>query len=321
MTMKKRTKGVLKPTLHPRNKYKGRYDLKVLVESYPVLKTFIIPNSHGVDSVDFFDPKAVKALNKALLFSDYQLDFWEFPEGFLCPPIPGRADYIHYCADLIKDKNFGRIPKGKKIKCFDLGVGANCVFPIIGASEYDWSFIGVDIDTEAIQSAQEIVNHNSSLINQVKLRLQKNKKDFFYGVLDKEDRVDLVICNPPFHCSEDDARDAASRKVSNLKGRKVEDPTLNFSGKAHELWTEGGEERFVRNMMRESKKFGENCFWFTTLISKSVHLKAALKTIEQLGAREVKMVPMGQGNKASRLIAWSFLAPKDQISWAKSRWS
>jgi 23S rRNA (adenine1618-N6)-methyltransferase len=46
------------------------------------------------------------------------------------PPIPGRADYIHYIADLLATTNSG-IPKETEYKDWDIGVGANCIYPII----------------------------------------------------------------------------------------------------------------------------------------------------------------------------------------------
>ena len=73
-------------------------------------------------------------------------------------------------------------------------------------------------------------------------------------------------------------------------------------------------------MIRESKKFGKSCFWFTTLISKSNNLKSAYTTLEKVTAVEVKTIQMGQGNKSSRLIAWTFLSPEEQLKWAKTRW-
>jgi 23S rRNA (adenine1618-N6)-methyltransferase len=38
-----------------------------------------------------------------------------YSNNYLCPPIPGRADYIHYIADLLASNN-GIIPKGHGIQ-------------------------------------------------------------------------------------------------------------------------------------------------------------------------------------------------------------
>ena len=69
------------------------------------------PNQFGDESVDFANPAAVKALNRALLRQDYGLDYWDIPAGYLCPPIPGRADYVHYLADLLAADRGGGAPR------------------------------------------------------------------------------------------------------------------------------------------------------------------------------------------------------------------
>jgi 23S rRNA (adenine1618-N6)-methyltransferase len=321
MSKKKKQVKTVKASLHPRNKHKGRYDFAELIVSCPELKKFVALNKYDTESIDFFNPEAVKTLNKALLINQYQVESWDIPEGYLCPPIPGRADYIHHLADLLGEKNFGRIPKGQSTTCLDVGVGANCIYPIIGHTDYGWSFIGSDIDAKSIKSATAIVKFNPTLKGGIDLRLQTNNKDCFYGILQKEDIVDATLCNPPFHSSAEEAMEGSIKKQSNLTHKKVEEPVLNFAGQANELWVEGGEERFVRNMIRESKKFKSNCFWFTTLISKSSNLKSAYSTLEKVGATEVKTIPMGQGNKSSRIVAWTFLDSKEQSAWAKSRWT
>ncbi len=172
-----------KSRLHPRNKNRMRYDFEKLQENCKTLQPFVRLNAYDDLSIDFADPKAVKALNQAILKYHYRIDYWEIPADFLSPPIPGRADYIHYIADLLGGTNFGKIPRGDKIKCLDIGVGANCIYPLIGVTEYGWSFIGSDIDPKAISSASKIVAKNSNLKGKVDCRVQQNPKDFFEAVI------------------------------------------------------------------------------------------------------------------------------------------
>ena len=172
-----------KSKLHPRNPHRKRYDFKKLIESCPKLSSFIIKNDYGNESINFFDPEAVKMLNTALLKHYYELDFWEIPPQFLCPPIPGRADYIHHIADLLSASNDRKIPSGENIKCLDIGVGANCVYPIIGNKSYGWKFVGSDIDPKSVTAANKIIDSNSHLKDQIEIRFQKNKRDLFKGCL------------------------------------------------------------------------------------------------------------------------------------------
>ena len=317
MTESKKEPSKVKSGFHPRNKHRELYDFSTLKKSSPELARFVKPNQYGNESVDFFNPKAVKVLNNALLKHFYDIDTWDIPPGYLCPPIPGRADYIHHMADLLSNNNNGEVPTGKKIKCLDIGVGANCVYPIIGLKEYGWSFVGSDIDTLAIDSANHIVESNPQLKDFVEIRLQKNPNNSFHGILKKGERFDLTICNPPFHASAEDAQTATDRKNHNLSKDRSSTSTRNFSGQNNELWCEGGEKRFVRAMIRQSKLNADSCFWFSALVSKKSNLRSIKEALEKVEAADVKIIPMGHGNKISRIVAWTFFSSEQQNSWYK----
>jgi len=321
MSEKKKEHPAKKERLHPRNKHRERYDFKVLIDCSPELAQFVTENKYGDPTIDFFNAEAVKTLNKTLLLHYYGLTYWDIPSGYLCPPIPGRADYIHHMADVLGASNSGKIPRGNNIKCLDIGVGANCVYPIIGNSEYGWSFIGSDIDPAAIASANKIIESNPNLKGYVDCRLQANSKDAFAGILQKDELIDVSICNPPFHASLAESQAGTLRKLSNLKNKKIKTPALNFGGKDGELWTEGGEKRFILNMIRQSKQFGKSCCWFSTLVSKQSNLKYIYRELDEIMAEEYKTIPMGQGNKTSRIVAWTFLSVAEEKKWMKDRWN
>lgn len=291
-----------KQELHPNNKHRNRYDFPGLIQSSPALKPYVRPNEHGDLSINFFDPNAVRALNKALLIHFYGVRYWDIPGHYLCPPIPSRADYIHHVAELLGRE--GTTPQN--LSCLDVGVGANCVYPIIGNHAYNWKFVGSDIDPKSLEIAQHIIHQNPSLKNQVTLRFQKNSGHIFQGIIEPEDRFDLSICNPPFHASAREARAAAHRKLSNLKGNLRGKTVLNFGGKGGELWCKGGELEFIQQMILESRRYSSQCRWFTTLVSKSKHLKRIHQHLRNQEAQQVETLEMGQGNKMSRIVAWRF---------------
>ncbi len=320
MRQKKKQYLPVKAKLHPRNKHHGRYDFTELINVCPELADFAAPNIYGEESIDFADPNAVKILNKALLKHFYGIDFWEIPDNYLCPPIPGRADYIHYIADLLAAKNDGRVPTGKQIRCLDIGIGANCVYPIIGNKEYGWSFVGSDIDPVSIASANKIIESDALLQTVAECRLQKSANYIFRGIIQTGELFDLSICNPPFYASPDEARQRTLKKLSNLNNKKIMKPVRNFGGQNREIWCEGGEEKFIENMIGESAEFKNSCFWFSTLVSKQSNLKSIYAGLKFAGAFEVETIPMGQGNKISRLVAWTFLEEKQQKDWKNSRW-
>ena len=306
--------------LHARNKNRERYDLAALIASNPELKEFIVLNKHGVDSIDFSNPKAIKVLNKSLLHYYYGIKNWNFPDDNLCPPIPGRADYLHHIADVLTESNFGNLPMGNTINCLDVGVGANCIYPIIGVTEYDWNFIGSDIGPKSIASAQQIIDSNATLALKIECRLQENPSIVFRGVINEEEKIDFTMCNPPFHASKEEAQKGTRRKIKNLSGKKVKNPELNFAGISNELICEGGEHQFIQNMIGESKSFSTNCFWFSTLVSKQSNLKGIYKALDKISVQQVKTIPMGTGNKSSRIVAWSFLSEEEQKEWRTTRW-
>jgi 23S rRNA (adenine1618-N6)-methyltransferase len=313
-----------KAKLHARNKHRERYDFTQLIASCPALAPYVKLNIYKDESIDFFDPAAVKMLNKALLKHYYSIDNWDIPPAYLCPPIPGRADYIHHITDVVGSKNFGKIPIGGQIKCLDIGVGANCVYPIIGHKEYGWTFIGSDIDPISIENAHKIIDSNASLQGQIDLRLQTNAKDIFQGIIQNDELIDVTVCNPPFHASQAEALAGTQRKLTHLKAdvkiKKGKKNVLNFGGQNGELWCEGGEVHFVGNMVRQSKQFSKSCFWFSSLISKETHLKYVYEALKKEAAFEVKTIAMGQGNKTSRIVAWTFLTTEEQKIWRELRW-
>ena len=321
MTKNKKAPIKLKSTLHPRNKHCGRYDFKLLIASCPLLASFVTLTPYNELSIDFFNPEAVIMLNRALLKYYYGIVNWNIPKNYLCPPIPGRADYIHHIADLLSSHNQGIIPRGETITCLDIGVGANCIYPIIGNHEFGWSFIGAEIDPFAIKSAHKIIETNFALTGTIELRLQNNPNNVFQGVIKPNELIDLTICNPPFHASEAEARSGTQRKLNNLTGKKIHRPTLNFGGQHNELWCEGGEKGFVRRMILQSKLFSNSCFWFSTLISKHTNLEGVYQELNNANSVEIKTIPMAQGNKTSRIVAWTFLSQEQQEQWSNTRWN
>ena len=234
-----------------------------------------------------------------MLFQHYNIKFWEFPDANLCPPIPGRVDYIHHIAGLLERSNIKN-----DIKVLDVGTGASCIYPVLGHAEYGWSFVGTDIDKLSLNHAQKIVNKNG-LKDSISLRHQNDSALIFKGVLKEGEHFSISICNPPFFNSEEEALEATSKKLEGLKkgGGKL---VRNFSGSQNELCYKGGEKAFIHNYLYESSLYKEQCTWFTTLVSKKSLVKGMQDSLTKLGATDIKNIPMGQGNKLSRIIAWTF---------------
>jgi len=311
-------------TLHPRNRHHGRYDFTQLIHTSPELAAFVAPTPLDDASLDdaslnFADPAAVKALNRALLKQFYGIRQWDIPAGYLCPPIPGRADYLHYLADLLADSNAEVVPTGKAVRVLDIGVGANCIYPIIGHHEYGWRFVGTDVDATALRVGKQLVASNPTLTGALELRQQPDRNAIFSGILKPREVFDATMCNPPFHSSAAEAEASTRRKERNLGTGRGSQPTSNFGGQDRELWYPGGEATFLWRMAEESALFRESCYWFTTLVSKKETLPGLYKSLQKLGAVEVRTIPMTHGHKVSRIVAWTFQDAAQQQAWREKR--
>jgi 23S rRNA (adenine1618-N6)-methyltransferase len=304
-----------KRNLHPRNLHCFGYNFEALITSNPDLSNFVFINEFNSKTIDFSNPEAVKSLNKSILILDYNIQNWDIPNDYLCPPIPGRVDYIHYLADLLATTNNNSIPEGENVVGLDIGIGSNCIYPILGNSIYNWSFVGTDTDENAIQNCKKIIQNNPKLIEAISLQLQTASRFIFKNIILPEDKFAFTICNPPFHASADDAKKASLRKINNLTQERTQNPILNFGGQNAELWCDGGEIGFITQMIYESAKYPMQVLWFTTLVSKKENLSNIYKTLNKVGAAKIETIDMAQGQKTSRIVAWSFLSESQQKNW------
>ena len=91
-TLKKTQNTTEKSGLHPRNPHRFNYNFEALGKACPDLQNVVFTNEHKIVTIDFSNPEAVKTLNKAFLIAEYDIQNWDIPANYLCPPIPGRAD-------------------------------------------------------------------------------------------------------------------------------------------------------------------------------------------------------------------------------------
>ncbi|MEG0926024.1 23S rRNA (adenine(1618)-N(6))-methyltransferase RlmF [Chryseobacterium sp.] len=303
-----------KSSLHTRNLHRNPYDFDQLISCVPELKHYVFENAYQTTTINFSIPKAVKLLNKALLLHFYNVKDWDIPDTNLCPPIPGRADYVHYIADLLGDQQKG-IPTGASVKGLDVGVGANLVYPLIAYKSYGWKMLGTDINPDSLKNAQHILDQNLDLLPAIQLKYQPKSDCIFKNIIEGEDRFTFSMCNPPFHDSEEAAMKGNIRKIKNLKNKKSNQPLLNFGGKQSELWCEGGELAFITKMINESALYPTKVLWFTCLVSKKDNLPKLNSLLKKIKAVDFKMIDMAQGQKISRMLAWTFIPQQNRREW------
>lgn len=308
-------------TFHPRNRHHGHYDFPRLIAAFPALAPFVASNARGEASIDFADPQAVLALNGALLRDWYGITGWTLPEGYLCPAVPGRADHVHAAADLLAADAGGQVPTGASVRLLDVGTGANLVYPLIAHGDYGWQVVGTEVDTRAIAAATKVLKANPAFAKAITIRRQGSPTRIFTGVVQADERFALVLCNPPFHASADEARAGSERKWRQLGrgGAAAAAPALNFGGQAGELWCKGGEVGFIGRMLSESVAIAQRCCWFTALVAQEAHLPAIEAAARAVRVRDSRIIPMAQGSKRSRLFAWTFTdAAARRRVWSKT---
>jgi len=291
--------------LHSKNLHNDAYQFDKLIKSHSKLEPFVFVNDHQTQTINFSSTDAVLHLNKALLKYHYQVSDWDIPTHYLCPPIPGRADYIHYLADLLAENK-----SPKNIKGLDIGMGANCIYPILGAQIYHWDMVGADIDANAITSAKKNIKSLEKLKKHIEIRQQYNNANIFEGIISDKEYFDFTMCNPPFHSSKEDASKGTLKKLRNLEKddqpyQTKKDIILNFGGQANELWCNGGEALFIKRMIKQSIVYKKQVGWFTTLVSKKENLSKIYKQLDKLKVTR-KTINMTQGSKKSRFVAWKF---------------
>ncbi|ANW96456.1 23S rRNA methyltransferase [Wenyingzhuangia fucanilytica] len=280
--------------MHPKNPFQRAYHFNELINIHPDLKPHVFINEYETQTIKFGNKKAVKELNKALLKQHYQLKYWDIPENNLCPPIPGRLDYLLHVNDLLNNK--------EDVHILDIGTGANLIYPILGNCHFNWKCTASEVDKISLKNAQKIIDENK--LRNLELRHQQFKNSILENIIQPNDYFDVVVCNPPFFKNACDAAKKNERKLKNL--RLKEDSKLNFGGVSNELWYKGGEEAFIKKMATESVFFKNQVAWFTSLVSQKENLKNIKRAINKTNPTEVKIVDMEQGSKKSRFIAWRF---------------
>ena len=298
-------KSATEVTFHPQNRHQGSYDFEKLAASHPPLRAFLISKPEEGYLINFADPAAVLALNTAILSHDYRIRNWSIPDGYLCPPVPGRADYLHHLRDLL-DKASGA--HEKPVRVMDIGTGAGAIYALLGASLFGWTMVASDIDTEALEDSRSILKQNPSLEPCVELRLQENPEQILRGIIQDDECFDACLCNPPFFESEASADLANTKKQE--KHRKLGIPysqdERTFAGRPNERYCEGGERGFIERLVAEGIDYKHRFRWFTTLVSREGTLEFIRQKLKAAGVSEQKVIPMRHGNKFSRILAWSY---------------
>ncbi|MBN3308322.1 MET16 methyltransferase, partial [Amia calva] len=282
----------LNKSMHPRNRYKDKPpDFAYLASKYPEFQQHVHTNLTGRVGLNFKEPEAVRALTCTLLKEDFGLTI-EIPLERLIPTVPLRLNYIHWVEDLIGG--------GGPRRGIDIGTGASCIYPLLGATMNGWYFLATEVDDICYDYAKRNVeqNHLSDLIKVVKVP----QKTLLMDALKEETALvyDFCMCNPPFFANQLEAKGVNSRNA-----RRPPPSSVNTGG-VTEIMAEGGELEFVKRIIHDSLQLKKRLRWYSCMLGKKCSLTPLKEELRKQGVPKVTHTEFCQGRTMRWALAWSF---------------
>ncbi|XP_012871770.1 PREDICTED: methyltransferase-like protein 16 [Dipodomys ordii] len=264
----------LSKSMHARNRYKDKPpDFAYLASKYPDFKQHVQMNLNGRVSLNFKDPEAVRALTCTLLKEDFGLSI-DIPLERLIPTVPLRLNYIHWVEDLIGHQESDKSTLRRGI---DIGTGASCIYPLLGATLNGWYFLATEVDDMCFNYAKKNVEQNnlSDLIKVVKVP----QKTLLMDALKEESEIiyDFCMCNPPFFANQLEAKGVNSRNP-----RRPPPSSVNTGG-ITEIMAEGGELEFVKRIIHDSLQLKKRLRWYSCMLGKKCSLAPLKKELRIQG--------------------------------------
>ncbi|XP_015776331.1 PREDICTED: methyltransferase-like protein 16, partial [Acropora digitifera] len=183
--------------MHPRNVYrKSPPDFKILAETFEYFRAFVKESSSGHCTLNFKDPSALRALTYALLEKDFGLNL-SIPLDRLIPTVPLRLNYVLWIEDLLSC--LPEVFRHVTVRGFDVGTGASCIYPLLGAKLNGWHFLATEVDELSVSFAEKNVKGNG-LESKIKgISTVWNDTNNCY-ISFKFAFLCLSIPSPPFQC-------------------------------------------------------------------------------------------------------------------------
>ncbi|XP_041734219.1 RNA N6-adenosine-methyltransferase mettl16 [Coregonus clupeaformis] len=283
----------LNKSMHPRNRYKDKPpDFAYLASKYPDFKQHVHTNLAGRAMLNFKEPEAVRALTCTLLKEDFGLTI-DIPLERLIPTVPLRLNYIHWVEDLIGGQ-------GEPRRGIDIGTGASCIYPLLGASMNGWHYLATEVDDICFDYATRNVEQNnlSDLIKVVKVP----QKTLLMDALKEESAIvyDFCMCNPPFFANQLEAKGVNSRN-----SRRPPPSSVNTGG-VTEIMAEGGELEFVKRIIHDSLQLKTRLRWYSCMLGKKCSLAPLKEELRKQGVPKVTHTEFCQGRTMRWALAWSF---------------
>ena len=263
-------------------------DFKFLSEEFPEFKKYVYINKYGGYSINWKNPNSIKELVKTILNKFFNITYYEIPENFLIPTLTSRYNYLNYI-----NKLFTKLEIENKEKILiDIGTGANLIYPLLGYKLYNWKFIASEINEDAINIGKKIIKENN-LEKEILIIKQNDSKKIFENIINFNNKYLCSICNPPFFDINTEIK----------KDNLYTDNEYNYN----EVYCEGGEIFFIKEMIKESYIYKKNIFLFSSLIGRKSNMKKIYSVMKNLKEMSLlKKITIKQGKNARWIIIWSF---------------
>ncbi|XP_071670269.1 RNA N(6)-adenosine-methyltransferase METTL16 isoform X1 [Patagioenas fasciata] len=279
--------------------------------------------------LNFKDPEAVRALTCTLLKEDFGLTI-DIPVERLIPTVPLRLNYIHWVEDLIGHQDGDKQVVRRGI---DIGTGASCIYPLLGATLNGWYFLATEVDDMCFNYAKKNVEQNnlSDLIKELLVvwwcftvlekplakesascegvepkenswMVKVPQKTLLMDALKEESEIvyDFCMCNPPFFANQLEAKGVNSRNP-----RRPPPSSVNTGG-ITEIMAEGGELEFVKRIIHDSLQLKKRLRWYSCMLGKKCSLAPLKEELRIQGVPKVTHTEFCQGRTMRWALAWSF---------------
>ncbi|KAB2602424.1 methyltransferase-like protein 16 [Pyrus ussuriensis x Pyrus communis] len=244
-------------------------------------------------------------------------------QPFLCPTVPNRSNYIHWIEDLLSSDIIVKTPSnGDKVRGFDIGTGANCIYPLLGASLLGWSFVGSDMSDVALEWAEIFFRDNSNISERIEIRKIESGKETLpvegshNGMLVSTERkieltqivwlrmveFDFCMCNPPFFKTMEEAG---------------LNPKTACGGTTTEMVCPGGERAFITRIIEDSFTLKHTFQWYTSMVGRKLNIKIPTSKLWEVGVTMVKTTELVQSQKSQMGAGLVLFASCQEITMTK----
>ena len=158
--------------------------------------------------------------------------------------------------------------------------------------------IGTDIDPHSFSYANQNIERND-LTSRIRTKLNTTEDTLIAPGAFDLDKLDFVMCNPPFYSSAEDLAISSAGKSG--------PPNAVCTGAEIEMICPGGDAGFVLRMVEESRELKDTVRWYTSMLGKLSSVHQVIDRLKEIGINNWAVTLLRAGNKTRRwAVGWSY---------------